>query len=402
MSEIQQIETDVAIVGAGPAGSIVAWDLAKKGVNVLVLERKQEIGTPKRCAEGLAIEYMEPLGIEIRPQWALNRIKAAYIYSPSGKKVLMNTGAEGYIIERKIFEKYLATEAIKMGARYMVKTQVTGLIKENGAVTGLTAEGLDGPIKVKAKIVVGADGVDSKVGFWAGISNPNPLKDYHSGYQYEMAGIKNIEEDHLHIFFGGGGSPGGYVWIFPKGNSTANVGLGINALISKDGSRAKDYLDKFISNHPQFFEKASYLEVNCGGIPMNPGIGSMVSNGLMLVGDAAHQVNPLHGGGIGIAMEAAKIAADVSAAAIKEGDVSAQRLSEYEKLWMKKHGNRLNKLLKLRYFFEKLGSDELDKIADVIDGGIVNKMVQGDFKAFLKFSFTKAPKLLPLARKFLT
>ncbi len=399
---MSDITTDVVVVGAGPAGIMAAWELARRGVAVTVVERKQEIGTPKRCAEGLALEYLEPFGISPDPRWALNRITGAIVYSPSGKRVVVDTGAEGYIVERKIFEKYLARKAIEAGARFMVKTQVTGLIKTDGVVSGVTFAGMDGEGSIPARLVIGADGVDSKVGTWAGITGTNDIGDYHSGFQYEMAGLTGIEEGRLHIFFGGGNSPGGYIWIFPKGEGVANVGIGISAKNSKEGARAKDYLDRFIGSHPGFFEKASYLEVNSGGIPMSPSKNPLVADGVILVGDAAHQVNPIHGGGIGVAMGAARIAAEVAAEVLATGDVSAEKLSVYEQRWDDLHGGRLKKLLKLRYFFEKLGSDELEKMADFMDGGTINDLTNGNFGSFFKKAFVKSPKLIPLARKFLS
>jgi len=370
-------------------------------VSVIVVEKKQEIGPPKRCAEGLAIDYFESIGIEPRPDWAVNRIEGAYVYSPSDKKIHVTTGDFGFILERKIFEKHLATESIKAGAKYILKTRATSVIKEDGAVTGIVAEGLDGEMRISSRIVIAADGVDSKIGRSAGLKTHNEIRDYHSGFQYEMAGIKNLEEDHLHVFFGGGQAPGGYIWIFPKGNTTANVGVGIVSTESRDGSRAKDYLDSFIEKHPEMFREASYLEINSGGIPVCGSMEKMVLDGFMVVGDAAHQVNPIHGGGIGLAMEAGQIAAEVAAQAVEEGDVSEKRLKAYEEEWRKKRGKKLKRLLKLRYLIEKLGAEELDKLADILDSETIMEMTKGNFLSFMKILLTKSPRLLPLAKKFL-
>ena len=394
-------ECDVVVVGAGPAGSIAAKFLAEKGVDVLVVEKKQEIGPPKRCAEGINIQGLEKVGLKPNPRWAVNEIRGVVMYAPSFKSVEMKFGF-GYILERKIFEKFLAEEAIKKGARYMVKTHATGVIKKGGKIVGVKAEYMGEELEINAKIVIAADGVDSKIARSAGLNTQNKLTDYHSGFQYEMAGLKNVKKDMLHIYFGNDVAPKGYVWIFPKNDNVANVGIGILGKYSEDGKRAKDYLDKFISKHPEIFETASPIEINTGGVPVSSSVETFVTDGLMVIGDAAQQVNPIHGGGIAIAMNAGKIAAEVAAKAIKEGDFSRERLYEYEKIWRSTNGKKMEKLLRLRNFLEKLGDDDFERFAEILTGADIVKLTEADYGYLLKTVITKFPKLMPMATKFLT
>jgi len=138
---MKDFDVDVVVVGAGPAGSIAARVLAENKANVLVLEKRQEIGAPKRCAEGINLLGLQNVGVEPNPKWAVNEIYGAVLYSPSGKQVrLKNKKYLGYLLERKIFEKHLASHAIKKGAKYMVKTRALSAIKENGTVVGVRAE----------------------------------------------------------------------------------------------------------------------------------------------------------------------------------------------------------------------------------------------------------------------
>jgi len=253
---------------------------------------------------------------------------------------------------------------------------------------------------VRAKLVIAADGVDSMTAKRAGIDTVNKMADYHSGFQYEMAGV-DAKEDKLHLFFGNTIAPRGYIWIFPKGDTIANVGIGIVGAKSEEGRRAKDLLDKFIKDNPRFFGRASPIEMNGGGIPVAIQAKTFVGDGIMVVGDAAHQVNPIHGGGIAIAMGAAKIAAKVAADALSEGDTSRQRLLEYEKAWYEADGSRVKKLMKLRYFVEKLSDDELESLADLLSPEEILGLTTGDNRIILKAMITKASKLLPLAKKFL-
>jgi len=397
---MKDFDVDVVVVGAGPAGSIAARFLAENKVNVLVLEKRQEIGAPKRCAEGLNLLGLRAVGVEPNPLWAVNEIYGAILYSPSGKQVrLKNDKNMGFLLERKIFEKHLAAQAIDKGAKYMVKTRALSVLKENGFVVGLKAEHMGEVFNVKAKIVIAADGVDSKIGRSAGLNTVNKLSDYHSGFQYEMAGVK-VEEDMLHIFFGDDTAPKGYVWIFPKGSGIANVGIGILSQLSEEGKRARDFLDRFIESHPEIFSKASPIEINAGGIPVSSCSECFVANGIMLVGDAAQQVNPIHGGGISLAMNAGKIAAETAVKALQKGDYSKETLFEYQKQWRNTDGRRMKKLLKLRHLLEKFEREDFERLANVINGNEVMGVIAGDYSKLLKV-LVKVPRLLPLAKKIL-
>ncbi len=396
------LKCDVVVVGAGPAGSTAARFLAKNGIDVIVVDKRQEIGAPKRCAEGIRLKALEKVGLKPNPAWAVNSIRGAVLYAPSGKQlktVIDDSG--GYILERKIFEKHIAAEAIRAGARYMVKTLATGVMKENGYVSGIRAEYMGDEFEIKSRLVIAADGVDSRIAKSAGLDTVNKVTDYHSGFQYEMANLNMNDSDMLHIYFGDNIAPKGYVWIFPKGKDIANVGVGILGLKSDDGNRAKDYLDRFIKDHPEIFKNSSPIEINAGGVPVSSSVDTLVADGLMVVGDAAQQVNPIHGGGIALAMNAARIAADIATKAIRENDLSKEKLQEYEKIWRETDGARMKKLLKLRNFLEKLDDNDFEKFADILKGEDIVRLTGGRYKFLLKLFMKKAPKMLSLAKKFL-
>ncbi len=390
------MKKECIIIGAGPAGSLAAKELAERGIETLVIERKQEIGPPKRCAEGVTIRGLEIVGIKINQKCIAGDIKGAFLYSPSGKKVeMMGEEMEGYVLERKIFEKHLASEAIKAGAEYMVKTQAIGMERKNKSwvvkINGLE-EG-----EIETNLVIGADGVDSKVGRWAGLGTLNKITDYHSCLQYEMAGV-DVDTSVIHIFFGREVAPGGYAWIFPKGEVSANVGLGILEKMAK-GKRAYDYLQNFIANHEKIFEKASPIEVNAGGVPVAH-FTKMAGDGVMLIGDAAQLVNPIHGGGITRAMHSAQMAAEVAAKALKEGDLSGERLMEYERKWDDEYEEKTKKLMKLRSFLEKLEDKDFELLADILEGEDIFALTQAKLKFFIKKVITK-PSLMGLVKKYL-
>ena len=389
------MEVECLVIGAGPAGSMAAKELASKGIETIVIEKRQEIGAPKRCAEGVSKHSLEKLGIKVHELGITRVIKGAVLYSPSGKKVVMDgQGMEGYVLERKVFEKYLASEAIKEGARYMIKTQATDMVRENGRWR-VSIKNLDGEDEIIANLVIGADGVESKVGRWAGLKTLNRLTDYHSGIQFEMAGV-NADENYIHLFFGNEVAPLGYAWIFPKAFS-ANVGLGILEKGAK--MRAYDYLKKFIEEHEDIFKNASPIEINSGGVPVAHFTG-MAADGVMLVGDAAQLVNPIHGGGIVRAMHSSIMAAEVAEQALKEKNLSKERLMEYENMWNEEYEEKTNKLLKLRSFLEKLEDKDFELLADILEGEDIFQLTQAKLSFFLK-KLIKRPSLMGLATKYL-
>ncbi|HHF56237.1 MAG TPA: NAD(P)/FAD-dependent oxidoreductase [Thermoplasmatales archaeon] len=389
------MRVDCLIVGAGPAGSVAAKEIASRGYETLVVEKRQEIGAPKRCAEGITKHGLDKLGIKLHPLCISGRISGAALYSPSGKMVTMEgEEMEGYVLERKIFEKWLAAEAIKAGAKYMVKSQAMGMEKENGKwrVRVKTIEGMK---EIEANIVIGADGVESKVGRWAGLNTVNKITDYHSGIQFEMVNV-NAEEKYIHLFFGREVAPLGYAWIFPKAFS-ANVGLGILEKGAK--MKAYEYLIKFIKEHEEIFKNAQPIEINGGGVPVAH-FTEMVADGVMLVGDAAQLVNPIHGGGMARAIHSSIMAAEVADKALKKGDVSKETLKEYEKMWDEEYGEKTKKLMKLRAFLEKLEDKDFELLADILQGEDIYALTQAKLSFLIKKVVTK-PSLLGLAKKYL-
>jgi digeranylgeranylglycerophospholipid reductase len=395
---MKNISTDVVIVGAGPAGSTAAGELAKKGIDVLVLEKKSEIGCFKRCAEGITLRGLTDAGIKPQKEWALGHIKGARLYPPSGKNVVEMRGgrSEGYVVERKLFEKWLASNAIKAGARFMVKTPALEL-RRSGGLCQVKAQYMDESFTIETKLVLGADGVESKVGRWAGLMALNRVADYHSGFQYEMAGV-NVDDSLIHLFFGTQIAPKGYLWIFPK-KFSANVGLGI--LTKELGEkRPKDYLHTFIDNHPDIFATASPLEVNAGGVPVAHNT-AMVTDNVILIGDAAQVVHPLHGGGIVRSIKSAQAAAHTANVALEEKNYSKKMLEEYQNWWEIAFGEQMVKLMKIRSFLERCEDKDFELLAEILSGEDILEIVDAKLTFFMKKLITK-PAIARLVKKYLT
>jgi digeranylgeranylglycerophospholipid reductase len=294
-------------------------------------------------------------------------------------------GEVGYVLERKVFDRVLAYESAKAGAEVMVKTRATGLIFENGYVCGIKAMHLGQEYYIRSKIVIGADGMESKVGRWAGIDTSLKPSDMETCVQYLMSGV-NIDQEYCQFYVGKEIAPCGYIWIFPKGGNMANVGIGI--LGSESGQkRAVDYLNNFVKNN---LPNASIIEIDYGGVPVRGSIERTIANGFMLVGDAARQSDPLTGGGIINAMDAGEIAGEVAYNAISSGDVSVKKLQEYEDRWRETIGKAIDNSLIVKDTFVKITDEELNSLAHSLKGVNFNKMSLID----LLYALFKANKKL--------
>lgn len=382
-------ECDVVVVGAGPGGSIAAKTAAEHDLDVLLIEKRAEIGDPVRCAEGVGKEGIKSF-IEPDRSWISAEAKGARIYSPDGTAIEMSedmAGPEvGYVLERKIFDRALALQAARAGAEVMVKTRATGLIMVDGFVRGVRGKYFGDDFTVRANIVIGADGVESKVGRWAGIDTTLKLSDIETCAQFLMTDI-DFNPDYCDFYIGNEIAPGGYAWIFPKGKHDANVGVGIL------GSRAGDmkaihFLRKFVEEK---YPDGHALEIIVGGVPVSGPLGCTIANGLMLVGDAARIADPITGGGIVNAMLTGQIAGEVAAKALSKGDTSTKVLSEYENRWKSAIGRPLGNSLRAKEVFTKMPDEKLNALARSIKGVDFSELTA---TGLLKEIIKRNPKML--------
>ena len=370
---------DVIVIGGGPAGSVAARYAAENGASVLMVERDREAGIPVRCAEGVSHAGIAPF-IEIDDKWIAAKIKIAKLHSPNGETAVMRNNGLGYVLERRIFDTALCDLAAEKGAEFITKADALDLIWENDKITGVKIKYLGEILKIKCDIVIGADGVESRVGRWAGIKTDVRLEDIDTCVQYTMSGI-DVDEEACEFYFGTEVCPGGYIWIFPKSKTTANVGIGIAGHLAVEKG-PKDYLDKFVKER---FPNGQINYTVYGGVPTAATLKEIVKDNIMLVGDAARQVNPITGGGVVQAMIAAKIVGEVAAEAVKTGRCDAKFLKKYVKQWDKTLGDTQRVIFKMKEKFMQLTDERFNKIVDFC------QKIPAD-KFSLKALFTEAAK----------
>ena len=376
------LKTDVLVIGAGPAGSMTAKWAAKSGARVLMIEKRQEIGSPVRCGEGMSKDWLSDVGI--RPgHWINLEVEGARIYSPSEKVFEINekhAGNEvGYVVERDAFDKQLAIDAANAGVEVKLKTAATGILKENGRIVGAKVKEFGTTFEVRAPITVAADGFESQVGRWAGVPTNIATRDMDTCLQYRMT---NVDCDVRYCdFFLGKVAPGGYVWIFPKGEGLANVGIGVQVSQVQSPADARTYLDRWIDHHPGY-AKGKKIDMVGGGVSIAPPLKQTVADGFMLVGDAARMIDPLTGGGIANGCIAGKICGSVAAEAAQQGDVSKEFLQKYEKGWRARLEEKLYRNWLAKEKLVTLSDETFDKIVDALsDVRLVKLNVHNILKA---------------------
>jgi digeranylgeranylglycerophospholipid reductase len=383
---------DCLVIGGGPAGSATAWKLAEMGRSVLLIEKRQEIGVPVRCGEGISKELLTMLGLEPDQRWISSEMDGAIVVSPSGKELVLGpeiAGPEvGYVIKRDMFDQELARRAARAGAKVEVRAEAISM-KREGDGWVVSVRTLDGDIDVYARIVVAADGFESLVARWAGISTRLCPKDIDTCIQYEMVGV-DTRGRYTEFFMGRKIAPGGYIWCFPKGPDIANVGIGINGSMITGKADPKRYLDDFISSNRRF-SKGTITEVNGGGVSVSLPLERTSADSFLIVGDAARMIDPLTGGGVYNGCCAAIEAARTIDEALEKNDTSEKVLESYDRRWRA----RFEKEMVRNYLAKEKLFDITDETLDKIIGAIAEyNLEEISTEELLKAVASRYPEIL--------
>ncbi len=383
---------DVLVVGGGPAGCVAAWEAAAAGAHgVLLIERDRAIGAPVRCAEGVGgaglREFLDPDGAP----WVSRRIVRVILVAPDDTEVRLAESDVGYILDRTRFEPALAERASAAGAAIRIGTEAVAMARSNGAGAPwhVTLRGPGGEETVAARVVIGADGVETMVGRWAGLETRVAARDMESCAQYVMGNIA-FDPDAIYLHFGPSVAPGGYAWVFPKGEGIANVGIGVVTLRS-DGRTVRRYLDDYVAHR---FPGGTATGLTVGGVISGVTVRRTVTDGVILAGDAAHMINPLSGGGIINAMKAGRLAGRHAARALAEGNVTAPNLQPYHDEWMRLLGDAHLKYYKIKETVNRYDDDFFNRLAREVNHIPHGKRTLGRVMAS---ALVHHPSLLPVA-----
>jgi digeranylgeranylglycerophospholipid reductase len=336
---------DVVIVGAGPVGSTFARYIANEGFNVVMLERKREVGVPLQCA-GLLGKKIKDINI-LPDEYILNEVYGANLHSPSD--IILKVGRkdpEAYVIDRVGYDKFLVEQAVDAGAELLLNHKVKGLDVKTGEVfVGNNSDKI-----FQSEVIVGADGHASRV------SNEfNPKSKSVMAAQYLLDMKKDVfDTDNVNLNVNSNISPG-FLWMIPISKSMARVGLFAN----KDYNGLNEVLKDFI-HHNNCYKNASILKKYQGFIPVYNSKKKIVKDRAILLGDAASQIKPTTGGGLIIGFECAKMAANTVSCALQMDDITI--LNQYENEYKKRFKNELKVQIEVQRIFESLTNEDLDQM----------------------------------------
>jgi len=356
-------ETDVLIAGCGVAGGMLARRLAEAGLRVIVVEKRPSVGVPVRCAEATGSAEELSHFIPIDSKWIAAEVNGIRLTAPGGESLARRSPGLGLVHERDLFDQALAARAEEAGAEIRTNNEVTGLCRDKGRFAGATIldHARNATYMIKARLTVGADGVESYVGRWAGLKHPLTISQIHSCAQYLMEG-PGFPDDEIWIHAGRSIAPGGYAWVFPKGKGRANVGVGVIPSMA-GGRTAKDYLDDFMAAN---FPSAAIVRVIAGATSGIKTPASVVADGLLLAGEAAGHNNPFSGGGIMNSLESAEEAAPVIIDSFARQDLSARSLGAFDRRWYERNGRTIDRFAFLRRVFARLSDREMDTVIGVL------------------------------------
>ncbi len=378
------MESELLVIGGGPAGCCFAARAAK-GALVTILEEHPEIGRPVQCTGLVAPRVVDMAKAKDSVLCALH---GARFHFPAGTIIdFRSTEVKAMVVERRAFDQRCAEAAIDAGSKILTSSRLAkATIGEDGVDARFLREGRSE--KCLADLIVGADGYKSRVSEIAGLP---PAKERIKGLQVDLD-IKD-ESDILDVYVGKKVAPGFFAWRIPCGDFVR-----VGVCISQGSDTPNYYLQSLLRRLE--LDDARILDRISGVIP----IGSpprTYANRTLLVGDAAGQAKPLSGGGLYTGMTAAGIAAEVALAALREGDPSAERLSEYQRRWKEEIGRELDRGYLMRRAYLRLSDKRLEALGRTLDRPEVKEVLSTgdiDFPSLLAPQMIKAaPALLRFA-----
>lgn len=332
---------DIIIIGAGPAGLNAGMHIIKGGLagTVLLVDKTTPWDHPIACAEGVGkLGFEETL--TVNKSWIRQQIMYARFHAPDDSIISYKDDNGGYIINRALMQKDMAEQLANSGIQCQFNCKVLSV---QPPINGIRTVIFDNGLKTAARVIIDASGPvcgfgkDEKIN-----SKPGDLEPSY------FAWVENIdvEQDHIHIYAGRELAPGGYAWVFPRGENAANIGI-VLGRHSITHTNLRDLLNTFLANR---FPSVKVVRRFAGAIPCGFKKVPIAIPGFIKTGDAANTVNPISRAGISEALLSGALAGNAALKMIGS-EANKKMVSichEYQSEWLKKRGNRHFKLARVK------------------------------------------------------
>ena len=330
----RRVDYDVVVIGAGPGGGTAALTAARMGLRTALVEEHQEVGSPTHCSGKLQLHAFREF--DLPSHLILNTLQAGAFYAPNGAVARVRRRVpDSHVVDRADFDRWLADQAQRHGAELVLGTRLRAAERVNGAMR-VTGERAGRMYAATARVIIDAEGARPVLPRTVGLHLPRACV---LGLQYQVANADIEEEDCPEIYLGGTLAPGFFAWLMPIGRRRGRVGLCVDPRVT---SRAPIYyLERLIREHPVASRRLRHAVVErklAGAIPVLGVRRPSVTDGMILVGDAAGQVKATSGGGIYFAMIAGRLAAQ---AASRYVGGQRRALLWYEREWRRRFGREL-------------------------------------------------------------
>ena len=396
------MKVDVLVVGLGPAGASTLKNLAVLTGNdftILGIDKRERPGFPVQCGEFMpSPSEMKLLVPDVPNAHEFFKFDRKFIsqntdrisfLSPKGK--IIQTLFDGYTIHRGRWNEDLINSAKNSGAEIWTASKA---VNRDSKSIWISRNGKS-PEPVEARIIVGADGVRSRVARWTNLVEKRSPEHFVFVKQHVMTNIvsSDYNPSDIQMIFGREYAPGAYAWIIPKGKNSANVGVGIRTPVAKGRMTVSKALDNLLTKHPYVSSimKNAVVKSTIGGlVPVGLPYQKTVDvpSSTLLIGDAACQVVSSVGGGIPPSMVAGSIAANTIHSHLTQNN----SLLSYEIIWREQLYAMFNRAYKIRHLFDQIcyGSDRrvqwyLNKLRSSDVGSVVHCKVP--WKVKLAFPF---------------
>lgn len=315
-------ETDIIVVGGGPAGCYAAWTAAEKGLSCLLLEEHTAIGLP-RHDPGWLIDtpFTEQLADWFKENLRIRRMTAFRVRDPFSGEVQEEIPGGGYIVRRDLLERELAIQAANAGARILLKARCTGFLKEHGRVIGVKTNREDLP-ELRAKVVICSDGLRSARDGLAVVEiTSDENLDFGAGVNLEIANLTDAEPGTVELYLTADDRDLNYKHLVIHEDRQCFLSFSSLANFKEVKERTDNTLSERL-RRAQCLHIGGYLSRRHSGLFFK----TIVKDGVIFIGDASGGGGAIHG------MIQGYLAAGVASQAIEKGDSSLETLSLYQDL----------------------------------------------------------------------